>query len=61
MTAVLSEVSHWNSIGQTKVFFRGAYWEAKAQAGEKLTTGPWMICGNQGNILILKPITKENA
>lgn len=55
------EVSHWNSIGQTKVFFRGAYWEAKAQAGEELTTGPWMICGNQGNILILKPITKENA
>lgn len=55
------EVSHWDKIGQTKVFFRGAYWDAKAQSGHDLTTGPWMICGNQGNILILKPISKENA
>lgn len=55
------EVTQWDKIGQTKVFFRGAYWDAKAQDGQALTTGPWVICGNQGNVLILKPITKENA
>lgn len=49
------DVSAWDHAGRSKVFYRGATWDARLASGSPAKVGPHRIVGVEGNELVIQP------
>ncbi|MBV6303591.1 NfeD family protein [Candidimonas humi] len=51
----LVDVQSWSDDNTTRVWYRGAYWQARLQAGAARQAGPHRIVALQGATLLVSP------
>ncbi len=55
------EVESWTPDGRSRVWYRGAHWDAQLAAGQPAAAGSHSITAVQGTRLILTPRTRPAA
>jgi len=53
------DVPSWESDGNARIWYRGAYWQAQASPGMVLQPGRHRIVAVRGSLLILEPDSQD--